>query len=119
MKPNGFMAQVAAIWSIATQAIEMRSTNFYWDRVGALNLSAPLIIVGTIIGAVVGLAILAALLPTYLGSAGDVVTTLDTATIGNTDADALFPVFSLLAAFAAIFAIVGLVLLVVKLRKSG
>lgn len=86
---------------------------------GALNLSGALTIVAVLIGAVVGLSVLAALLPTFLGSAGDVVSTLDNATIGNSDADALFPVFSLLAAFAAIFAIVGLVIVVVKLRKGG
>lgn len=88
---------------------------------GAMNANAALGIVGVIIGAVVGITVLAALAPTYFTSLSDmtsVFTDVNTST-GNADADALLPVFSLLAAFAGLFAIVGLVIYTVKLRKSA
>lgn len=84
----------------------------------ALNLNGVLVIVAVIIGAVVGLQVLAALLPTYFSGLQSAVGTLSTSTTGNTSANALMSTFGLLAAFAGVFAIVGLVLLVVKLRKS-
>lgn len=72
-----------------------------------------------IVGAVVGMKVLGALLPSYFSGLGDVVTTFDTATTGNADADEILPTFGLVAAFAGIAAVVGLVFVVVKLRRSG
>lgn len=95
-----------------------KATQFIRDPKGALNLNSALVIIAVVIGALVGLQVLAALLPSYFTSVQSVVGTLNTATVGNTSANSLMPTFSLLAAFAAIFAIVGLVLLVVKFRKS-
>lgn len=88
---------------------------------GSLSINAGLSIVGVIIGAVVSIAILAALAPTYFTSLGDIggVFTDPSTTTGNTDADALLPVFGLLVAFGGLFAIVGLIMLGVKLNKSG
>jgi hypothetical protein len=91
------------------------------DDEGSLNTSGALTIVGVIIGAVVGLAILAALVPTFFGSLADIGTVFTDAntTTGNEDADALLPVFGLLIAFGGLFAIVGLALLVVAIKKKG
>lgn len=91
------------------------------DDAGQLSLSTPLVIVAVVIGAVVGMAILAALMPTYLDSLSGVTGEFNdpNTTTGDDDADALLPVFGLLVAFAGLFAIVGLVLLVVKIRRGG
>lgn len=90
------------------------------DEDGTLSTQGALVIVAVVIGAVVGLSVLAALLPTFFGSLGDIggVFSDENTTTGNADADALLPVFGLLIAFAGLFAIVGLALLVVKV-KSG
>lgn len=88
------------------------------DTEAALNLASGLTIVGVIIGAVVSIALLAALAPQYFSSLADIgaVFTDPSTSTGNTDADALLPVFGLLVAFGGLFAIVGLVLLGIKLR---
>lgn len=87
---------------------------------GTLSTQGALVIVAVVIGAVVGLSVLAALLPTFFGSLGDIgaVFTSPTTTTGNADADALLPVFGLLIAFAGLFAIVGLAIMVVKVRAG-
>jgi hypothetical protein len=87
---------------------------------GTLSTQGALVIVAVVIGAVVGLSVLAALLPTFFTSLGDIgaVFTDPSTTTGNTDADALLPVFGLLIAFAGLFAIVGLALLVVKVKNA-
>lgn len=88
---------------------------------GSVGINMGLTIVGTIIGAVVAIALVAALAPQYFGSLADIggVFTDPSTTTGNADADALLPVFGLLVAFGGLFAIVGLVLLSIKLRNSG
>lgn len=94
---------------------------FTADKEGALNTGAALTIVAVVIGAVVGLSVLAALLPTFFGSLSDIgaVFSDGNTTTGNDDADALLPVFGLLIAFGGLFAIVGLALLVVSIKKKG
>ena len=84
----------------------------------SLNISSLLFIAVIVIGAVVGMSILAALLPSFFTSTQSVVGTLSSATVGNTGANSLMPTFGLLAAFAAVFSIVGLIIYVVKVRKS-
>lgn len=93
---------------------------FEKDEEAALNTAAALTIVGVIIGAVVGLAILAALVPTFFSSLADIGTVFTDAntTTGNADADNLLPVFGLLIAFGGLFAIVGLALLVVSVKNK-
>lgn len=91
------------------------------EDTGILNVNFALSIVGVFIVAVVGMAVLAALMPTYFSSlagVGDTFTDANTTT-GNSDADALLPIFGLLVAFAGLFAIVGLVIVVVRLKKGG
>lgn len=91
------------------------------DEEGSLNTNGALVIVAVVIGAVVGLSVLAALMPTFFGSLADIggVFTDANTTTGNTDADALLPVFGLLVAFAGLFAIVGLAILVVRIKNQG
>lgn len=90
------------------------------ENAGALNTGGALVIVSVVIGAVVGLSVLGALLPTFFTSLADIggVFTNPSTTTGNSDADALLPVFGLLIAFAGLFAIIGLALLVVHVRKG-
>lgn len=90
------------------------------DESGALSTNSALVIVAVVIAAVVGLSVLAALLPQFfasLASIGDVFTDPLTTT-GNADADALLPVFGLLIAFAGLFSIVGLAIMVVNQSRS-
>lgn len=86
-----------------------------------LNLSFGLTIVGVIIAAVVAIAIIAALFPTYMGSLADITGAFNdpNTTTGDSTADTLLPVFALLVAFGGLFAIVGLVLLSIKLKKGA
>ena len=88
---------------------------------GELSINFGLTVIGVIIGAVVAIAIVAALFPTYmtsLASLGDTFNDPNTTT-GDATADTLLPIFGLLVAFAGLFAIVGIVLLSVKLKKGA
>lgn len=87
----------------------------------AISLNAGLTIVGVVIGAVVTLAILAAVAPMWFTSLADIggVFSDPSTSTGNADADALLPTFGLLVAFGGLFAIVGLVLIGIKLKGSG
>lgn len=90
------------------------------DESGEISINFGLTIIGTIIGAVVAIAIVAALFPTYMGSLSDLGTAFNdpNTTTGDATADTLLPVFALLVAFGGLFAIVGIVLLAVKLHKG-
>lgn len=94
---------------------------FREENDGALSLTFGLAIIGTIIGAVVAIAIVAALFPTYLGSIADITGSFNdpNTTTGDATADTLLPVFGLLVAFGGLFAIVGLVMLGIQLRKGS
>lgn len=101
--------------------VQSQKEAFAKEESGILNVNFALGIVGVFIVAVVGMAVVAALMPTYFSSLSDVGNTFTDAntTTGNTDADALLPIFGLLVAFAGLFAIVGLVILVVRLKRGG
>lgn len=96
-------------------------SRFAADRAGAINTGALLAIVTVIIGAVVGLSLIAALAPTYMSSLASFVGVFTdaNATTGDATADALLPVFGLLMAFVGLFAIVGLGIIAVRLRKGN
>lgn len=91
------------------------------DESGELNITFGLTVIGVIIGAVVAIAIVAALFPTYMASLADLGTAFNdpNTTTGDSSADALLPIFGLLIAFAGLFAIVGIVLLAVRLKKGA
>lgn len=74
-----------------------------------------------VVGAIVGLIVLATLFPTYGGSVKNLSTNFTNQDWGNATANSLGPIFGLLISLAGMFAIVGLVFLIVKLtdRKSG
>lgn len=86
-----------------------------------LSLNFGLAVIGTIIGAVVAIAIVAALFPTYMGSLASLGDTFNdpNTTTGDATADTLLPVFGLLIAFGGLFAIVGIVLLAIKLKNKA
>ena len=94
------------------------ANRFFQDNAAALNMSLGLRILTVIITAVIGAAILAALLPTYLDSVGDVSENFTNGDVGNADVNAILPVFGLFVAFAGVFAIIGLALLVFRSRGS-
>lgn len=134
MAPAKFVAWFLAFWAMTVEAckvtaaevkqvwrIAMRSqshSDFMRDVRGELNISKFLAIAVIVIGAVVGIRVLGALLPSYFSGLQSTVGTLSSATTGNTDANSLMPTFGLLAAFAGVFAIVGLIIFVVRVRKS-
>lgn len=97
------------------------AADFMTDKAGALNTSALLSIVTVIIGAVVGISLIAALAPTYMTALGDFVGVFNDAntTTGDATADTLLPVFALLMAFAGLFALVGIGIVAVRLRKGN
>lgn len=96
----------------------LRLDGMVMDEDGIINLGGVLSIAIVILVAVVGMLLLAALAPTYLDAGASLAGTFsnNSTTTGNDDADELLPIFSLLIAFAVLFAIVGLVFAVVKLR---
>lgn len=108
--------QIKHAWRIAMRAGTLGQ--YVRDVRGELNIGKFLAIAVIVIGAVVGIKVLGALLPSYFSGLQSTVGTLSTATTGNTDANSLMPTFGLLAAFAGVFAIVGLVIFVVRVRKS-
>lgn len=74
-----------------------------------------------VVGAIVGLIVLATLFPTYGSSVKNLSTNFTAQDWGNATADSLGPIFGLLISLAGMFAIVGLVFLIVKLadKKGG
>lgn len=84
-----------------------------------LNIGAALTIAGIIIGAVVGVQVIAALAGTWFTAIGDLSNTFDTADVNDTTANSLLPIFRLLVALGGVFAIVGAALLAVNLTRRG
>lgn len=76
-------------------------------------------IAGTIVGAVVALSLVAALFPTYASSVGSISENVTDADWGDPTANTLGPVFAMLVSLGGLFAIIGLVFVGYKLRKSG
>lgn len=98
--------------TLAMQTLARNRSRFARDQDGSLNLNAGLAIVGVVIGAVVVMAIIAALLPTFLGSLADTNAAFNdpNATTGDATADSLLPIFPILIGLGGLIAIVGLVL---------
>lgn len=88
---------------------------------GVINIGALLSIIVIIVVAVAGMGILASLAPQYMSSLADFVGVFNdvNSTTGDDTADTLLPTFGLLIAFAGLFALVGLGILVVKLRRGS
>lgn len=89
------------------------------DLSGFLNLNHALTIIAIVITAVVGLFILAALAPMFFQAIADLVGAFNEGSTNSSAADSLLPVFALLVAFAGVFALVGLAILVVRIRRTG
>jgi len=103
------------------KAEALEDSPFSQDLAGELNLTFALTVIGVIIGAVVGISVLSALAPTWFSSITGIVSVFTSGnyTTGDTTADGLMPIFGLVIAFAGLFALVGLVFLVVKLQGKG
>jgi hypothetical protein len=85
---------------------------------GAINISSAITVAGVIVGAVVGLSVLAALAPTWFDSVGDLGENFSTADVGDTTAnDIANNVFPLIIGLLGVFAIAGLAFAAMKLRK--
>lgn len=84
----------------------------------ALNAAMTIAIV--VVGAFVGLQVLAELLPSYFSSVADLVGvfTSPNTTTNSTAADALLSPFGLILALSGIGAIIGLAFLVFRMRGS-
>lgn len=106
--------------AVAMRRAQNHVANFLGDKAAALNTSALMGIVTVIIAAVVGLALLAALAPSYMTNLATFVGVFTDAntTTGSSDADVLLPTFGLLLAFAGLFAIVGIGIAQARLRKN-
>lgn len=89
------------------------------DEAAQINIGAALTLVGVIIGAVVGIQVLAALAPTWFDATGDLSENFTNADVGDPQANALANgVFPFIIALVGVFAIVGLAFGVMKLRGS-
>ena len=83
-----------------------------------INIGFAITIAGVIVGAVVGLAVLSALAPTWFDATGDLAENFSTADVGDTTANSIAnDVFPLIIALLGVFAIAGLAFAVMKLRK--
>lgn len=83
------------------------------------TLSYALVVVAIIIGVVVALAVLAALFPVYSGSVSNLSANFTTTNWGNSTANSISPIFSLVISLVGMFAIVGLAFAAYELYKGG
>ena len=83
----------------------------------SFNTGKLLNVAVVVVGAVVALAILAALLPTFLGSVEDVNENLSTGTTGDATADTILGIMPILVGIGAVFALVGLIFASIRLSR--
>lgn len=85
-----------------------------------MSIGSAITIAGVIVSAVVGLAVLAALAPTWFNSTGDLAENFSTADVGDSTANSIAnDIFPLIIALLGVFAIAGLAFAVMKLGKRG
>lgn len=83
-----------------------------------INIGSAITIAGVIVGAVVGLAVLSALAPTWFDATGDLAENFSSADVGDSTANQIAnDVFPLIIALLGVFAVAGLAFGVMKLRK--
>ncbi|MHB8585241.1 MAG: hypothetical protein ACYDDF_05320 [Thermoplasmatota archaeon] len=85
---------------------------------GIMHLAIGIVVV--IVAAVVGLTVLAALLPTYTGSVRSIGANLTNANWGSTTANSISNIFgTILVPLLGLFAIVGLIFAAVYINRHG
>jgi hypothetical protein len=82
-----------------------------------IDLKKPLILVGIIFGAIVGLQLLAAFMPSLFQSTRSITENITTADVGNAQANSLLNVFGFLAPVIIVLGLVGLIVVVAQFRK--
>lgn len=86
---------------------------------GDINITGALTIAGVIVGAVVGLAVLAALAPSWFDATADLSENFSTADVGDETANGIANnVFPLIIGLLGVFAIAGIAFAVMKIRKG-
>lgn len=75
-----------------------------------------LAIVGIILGAYVGIQVVASLLPTWAGGVASISENFSTAEWGDATANSLGPVMALVISLVGMFALAGLVFVAIQLR---
>lgn len=104
------------------EAMENPTPGFGGDLNAQFNISSGLTIAGVILGAVVGLSVLAALAPTWFDSVGDLSENFTDADLDNDAATVSVAeniaqnVFPLIIGLLGVFAIAGLAFAAMKLR---
>lgn len=103
----------------ARHQIQVLRGDFRRDENAFLG-SPGLGIAGAILGSVVSILIIAAFIGLWFTSTATAVETFNdpNTTTGDSDADGLLPIFGKIIAFAAVFAIVGLVVAAVYIGKK-
>lgn len=82
------------------------------------SVSGALTVAGIIVGAVVGLAVLAALAPLWFDATADLSENFTNADVGDTTANSIANnIFPLIIGLTGVFAIAGLAFAAMKLRK--
>lgn len=71
-----------------------------------------------IIGAVIGMRVIASMAPGYIESVANVTSTVQNSDFGNDDVNDMRAPIAILMAFAGLFAIVGLVLAVMVIKRG-
>lgn len=92
------------------------------DEYANISIAGALTVAGVIVGAVVGLSVLAALAPTWFDATGDLAENFTNADVGDTTANNIAnTVFPLIIGLLGVFAIAGLAFAAMKLRggKGG
>lgn len=82
-----------------------------------INLNKPLLIVGVIFGAIVGLQLLAAFMPSLFGSTRAITENITNADVGNAQANDLLNVFGFITPVIIVLGIIGLVIVVAQFKK--
>lgn len=94
---------------------------FMKDKRGILDLGRPMAIVGTVIGAVVVVLLIAALVATFFGAIADVNENLsdENVTTGDATADVILRVFPIVIGVVAVIGFVGLIIAALQFTNGN
>lgn len=83
-----------------------------------IDLKKPLAIVGVIFGAIIGLNLLAAFMPSLFASTKSITENVSAADVGNAQANTLLTSFGFIVPIVIVLGLVGLIFVVAQFKKN-